>query len=270
MREAQFVLRINPYAVGLPAKLASSECSAIFATAHEALQTVDLGNLPKIDGESLRFQMEIGNRTEAEHREACGRRLSAMCISDLARGIRASMEAAAAYIEFRDIDATTLARSSQQEIMEAATAKLAELTAAAQALSYPPLLQKVEAGLTSGLKWAPELASFQKLRNCLEHRGGIVGGRDLDENGVLCLHLPFLDVGVINDDGELDPIPFNVRLEKETSIGARVSVRHQTFNLGETVSFPPSRIREIAFSVWLFAEDLVAKLAINTNLDTAS
>jgi len=259
----QLVLRINPNAVGLPAKVAASECATIFTVAHAALQTADLGNLPRIEGEYLNLGMDIVNRTEAESLQACDRRLAAMCISDLARAIRASMEAAAAYIEFRKVDMASLARPTDQEVMDAANAKLSELTAEAQALNYPPLLERVQAGLSSGLTWAPELVSFQKLRNCLEHRGGVVGLRDLDENAVLSLRLPFLEVGIINDQGKLDPIPFGIPLKKETSIGTTVSVRHETFALGQAIAFPPSRIREIAFSVWLFAEDLVAKLGID-------
>lgn len=168
-------MTVDPYAVGLPAKLAAAETSAIFSVAHNALETADLENLPKIEGETLRLHMEIANRSAADHRDACNRRLAAMCISDLARGIRATMEAAAAHIDFRDLDMTTLARSTEQEVMNAANAKLSELTATAQSLNYPPLLEKVQAGLTSPLKWAPELASFQSYETALNTVAALSG-----------------------------------------------------------------------------------------------
>lgn len=260
----QIPLRINPNAVGLPAKLAASECYTIFAVAVDAFRTADLDNPPEIDGETVSHQMHIGNRSQADQRKACDRRLTAMCISDLARGIRASMEAASAYIEFRKLDMKTLMRPTELDVMKAANSKLSELTSDAQALSYPPLLEKVQAGLNSPLAWAPELASFQKVRNCLEHRGGIVGDRDLDADGVLRLRLPVLEFGVVGDSGDWGPLPLNKRLEKATKIGMRVTVREQTFYRGQVLKIPPSGFREIAFAVWLFSEDLLAKL-VKTN-----
>jgi hypothetical protein len=256
------VITINPEAVGLAAKLAASECSAIFSVAHTALSVADLDNLPGIAGEAIPIRMSIANRPTLEHRDACNRRLVAMCISDLARAIRTSMEGAAAYIDFLALGIRVREGATEEEIMETANRRLLELTAEAQALSYPPLLEKVQAGLSSKLTWAPELASFQKLRNCLEHRGGIVGERDIDDTGSLNVRLPYLEIGIIGDDGELTPIPFHVPLERDSHFGVRLSVRVESFAVGQAIAFSPSRVREIAFSVWTFADDLVSKLAV--------
>lgn len=256
-------LNFDPSAVGLPAKLAASETSTVFSISNNALQEADLENLPKIEDEELHIHMSIENRTDAQHREACNRRLTTMCISDLAKGIRASMEKAAAHIDMSRTDMATLARPTEDEVMQAASAKFIELTADVQKLIYPKLVAKVQSGLVSELSWAPELASLQKLRNCLEHRGGRVGARDLDANGELILQLPHVEVGLIREDGELDPLPFGKRLDKDREVGTRVRVRQQSFSEGEYIEFPPHRVREFAFSVWLFADDLVAKLVAN-------
>lgn len=261
------VLNADPSAVGLPAKLAASETSAVFSVSCKALQEADLANLPPIEGEEQHIHMSIKNRTDAEQREACHRRLTTMCISDLAKGIRASMEKAAAHIDFSRTNMETLARPTEKEVLVAANAKLLEFTAEAQKLRYPALLAKVQAGLTSELDWVPELISFQRLRNCLEHRGGKVGERDLDDNGVLSLQLPYMEVGLTRDDGELDPLPVGKRLERDRVVGTRVRVRQQSFSAGEAIVFPPHRVREIAFSVWLFADDLVSKLIANSDED---
>jgi hypothetical protein len=254
------VLTIYTQAVGLPARMAASECSAIYSVAIDAIGRADLDNLPEVEGETLQIHMEIKGRSDEQRLEALNRRLAAMCVSDLARGIRSSLEAAAAYIDFRQLEMVTLARGTEAEVWVAAKEKLSEFRVAAQALNHPQLVEKVQAGLASPLAWAPELASFQKVRNCLEHRGGIVGARDVDGSGLLRLNLPSLEIGLTREDGELDPLPFGERLEKERVVATRVRVQEHTFALGQPVGFPPSKIREVAFAVWIFADDLVEKL----------
>ena len=241
-KNVTITVTLDTNAVGHPARFAAKECTDIFAVAHAALQTVKQSEIPRVAGETIHHQMKIEGRTEDQQLEAYNRRLSAMCISDLSRGIRATMEAAASHIDFLAIDPNDLAGETIEDIQSAANVRLAKFLAAAQALSYPPLLEKVQAGLRAPLTWAPELVSFQKVRNCLEHRGGIVGERDLDDDGVLTLQLPYLHLELVDPDGNVGPIEFGVVIAKASKVQIRVATRTQTFGIGDAVAGTPPKL----------------------------
>ena len=68
---------------------------------------------------------------------------------------------------------------------------LASVRKPASKLSFPDLLATVNAGLSSPLDFEREFLSMQKVRNCLEHRAGVVRKQDLDEDGAaLTFKLP--------------------------------------------------------------------------------
>lgn len=130
----------------------------------------------------------------------------------------------------------------------------------AQAMRHPQLVDKVVKGLWAPLSWTPELSSFQKLRNCLEHRGGIVGLLDVDVTNTMTLRLPYLKVDIVGVSGAVRPFEIGMALREPSQFMVEVAVKTVTFQLGETIEIEPKRLGEMAFACWLFAADIVDKL----------
>jgi hypothetical protein len=262
-------IRLDARGVGVPAQMAAKEVYGIFALAHPLIQSADLSIIPPLPDESVHHQMDLLGRTPQEELASINRRMAAMCVSDLARGVRQSLEDAATHIDI----ATQLSPGAiRSEVMDGTEdAMVAAIWAAvaarqdvfrqrAQAMRHPQLLEKVTKGLRAPLSWAPELTSFQKLRNCLEHRGGIVGMQDIDEAGAMVLRLPYLKVEIVGQSGSVRPFEIGMALQERSSMEVGVDVRTQTFQLGQIVEVEPKQIGEMAFACWLFAVDLVDKL----------
>lgn len=92
-------LRLDARGIGVPAQVAAKEVYGIFALTHPVLQTADLSNMPPLAGETVHHQMDMLGRTPQEELASINRRLTSMCISDLARGVRQSLEDAATHID---------------------------------------------------------------------------------------------------------------------------------------------------------------------------
>ena len=262
-------IRLDARGVGVPAQMAAKEVYGIFALAHPVIQKADLSNIAPLGDESVHHQMDLLGRTPQEELASINRRMAAMCISDLARGVRQSLEDAATHIDIATQLSPNAIRSEINDdtedamvaaIWAAVAARQNVFRQRAQAMRHPQLLEKVTKGLWAPLSWAPELTSFQKLRNCLEHRGGIVGMQDIDETGAMVLRLPYLKVDVVGQSGAVRPFEIGMALQERSSMEVGVDVRTRTFQLGETVEVEPKQIGEMAFACWVFAVDVVDKL----------
>lgn len=262
-------ITLDARGVGVPAQMAAKEVYGIFALAYPAIQTADLSNIPSLPDESMHHQMEVLGRTAREDLASINRRLIAMCIADLARGVRQSLEGAATHIDLinelspdaiRDEIGDDIEDAMVAAIQSAVGQQQEALRQRAQAMRHPQLVAKVAKGLRAPLSWTPELSSFQKLRNCLEHRGGIVGTQDVDETNTMILRLPYLKVDVIDASGAVRPFEIGMAVRETSTVKVEVAVRKTTFYLGQTVEVEPKRIGEIAFACWVFATDIVDKL----------
>jgi hypothetical protein len=262
-------IKIDARGVGNPAQLAAREVHDIFAIAYPAVGDADLGNVAPLADQTVHMQMEVLGRSPDDERASVMRRLMAMCISDLSRGIRQTLEHASAHAElvrarpemFRSDDDFGSEDERADAIVAAVERFKTEALSKAQSMRYPQLLAKVQKDLSAPLHWAPELTSFQKVRNCLEHRSGIVGSQDVDEAGTLVLSLPYLEAGIIERDGLRRPMRLGMPLKNASAMHFQVAVRQHTFKLGEPIVVEPKQIAEIAFAVWLFASDIVDKLS---------
>src|SRR4029079_2662052 len=71
----------------------------------------------------------------------------------------------------------------------------------ANRMPFTELLKVCNARLTKPLGRDDELISLQKVRNCLEHRHGVVGKQDGGPDGVLRLTFPRLVIVLKKPDG---------------------------------------------------------------------
>jgi len=78
-------------------------------------------------------------------------------------------------------------------------------------------MAEISAGLTTPLAFSAEFLSIQKVRNCLEHRGGVVGVQDADIDGILRLSFPRFKI-------------FYDRKGEEIELSARPEIIESTFD----------------------------------------
>lgn len=92
-----------------------------------------------------------------------------------------------------------------------------------------------------------------------QHRGGVVGDGDVDDDGKLKLVLPTLATFAKEETGDVEVHP-GYHAKKDTEIVMRRISRERTYGLGERVSFTVPEFSEIAHSCWLLSQDLLDKL----------
>ena len=179
---------------------------------------------------------------------------------DLARGIRESLEEAALYLALI---------SSPRKIATSATLEeaLDTIRKPFSRLHFPKLLERVNSRLTAPLEFEREFLSIQKVRNCLEHRAGIVRKQDLDEDGTaLTLIFPRMKIFYMRGDEEIE-IARDERVDArdgqpEVQILGRLVTRSKTYQLRERVTFTVGEFSEIAMACAFFARELADKLPV--------
>ena len=106
--------------------------------------------------------------------------------------------------------------------------------------------------LSHPLHFEKEFLSFQKVRNCLEHRAGIVTPVDADASGNLVLSLPRLIISYVKVGKEIE-VRQGERIEGEEGKGAQISLRMGTgsreFKLSERMRFVRTSSRRSAWAV---------------------
>lgn len=121
------------------------------------------------------------------------------------------------------------------------------------------------------------ISSIIAVRNCLVHRRGIVGDRDVDLTGQLTLQWMRLSLQATSDDGATREIAIRQRVEA----GERLALHHgpaeRSFHLGERISLDAQTFSDIAWTVPLLAhaashalEGVARNLGIELSEPTAS
>jgi hypothetical protein len=132
-------------------------------------------------------------------------------------------------------------------------------------LSFPKLLDRVNAGLTSPLEFVQEFLSIQTVRNSLEHRNGIVGKQDLDDGGsTLTLTFPRWKFFYMRGEEEIEIAPGEPvdaqNGQPLVDILGRLTTRSKSYALGERITFTPEEFTEIAMACGRFGFELAHKL----------
>ncbi len=252
----QILLTLHPHGVAAPTLRAVEQSTEIVSFYMQSLEKADLSKAPEF--ERARFQVKFSSAANSEERKV---HYTSWILSkgfqDLARGIRTTLEEAYFYI--------SLANSSDQlrwrkTTWDAVQQKIQQYHEEAEAMSFPELMGAVSRGLTSPLHFEKEFLSLQKVRNCLEHRDGIVGEKDVDKGTkLLKLSLPYLRMyGKRN--GQITEVGKGSVLEAGSSIVLKNEIQEREFRLGERVTFNPEEFHDIGYGCLVFAQDLKSKL----------
>ena len=243
-------IRFDVGAITAPILRASRDSVEVIALALKSIASADLSIRPDIEaasGEPI-VGFDNGPRDPVERRQAYTNWLLAKGFQDLARGIHDTLKEAFLYVELFPRNGTSFPVS----IFETARRTAATL-------SFPGLLKEIERRLSMTLHFSDQLNSIQQVRNCLEHRSGIVGDIDLDNTDYLRLTLPRWQLIGIAEGKEFDLVPGYVTVA-ETRVALKRENRERIYKRRESISILPEEFGEIAHSCWLLAQDIVAHL----------
>jgi uncharacterized protein YutE (UPF0331/DUF86 family) len=118
--------------------------------------------------------------------------------------------------------------------------------------------------LSSRYGLAPNLSehflSLNRARNCLVHRRGVVGARDVDGTGSLSVTFRAVRPVVIAPSGErVVSFPFTIE-EEGSSLGVRVVDEIRSFPLGSQVQFSPEDLHSCLLTILLFSQAVSAEV----------
>ena len=214
----------------------------------------------------MAYEMGTGASNAEERRTLYANWILSQAFSEVARGIRDSLEEAYFFLRLAKIHDGPMKAGAFNALMRDARKE-------AQRAKFPDLIAAVTQGLTEPLTFAAEFQSLQKVRNCLEHRGGVVGTQDADANGVLTLSLPRIKVFYMRGPEEVELEPGAILDpgdgSKEVQLYSQRVTRTRAYRVGERITFTADEFQEIAFACTLFLTDLVSKLPKATLGDIA-
>jgi hypothetical protein len=178
---------LNPREVVAPVLLAIRDSSQVVSFALEALERADLREppMPPI-AEAPHLSLRCAdNITSEDRRNAYRNWLLARGFQDLAKGVRLSLERANIYI--------CVVRLGPQTTLGLFQQRVRAVSQDMRRMKFPVLIGQVSSCLKEPLAFESEFVSLQKIRNCMEHRGGRVSHDDVDPmTSELVLTLPRL------------------------------------------------------------------------------
>ena len=251
------LLRLNGQGVTRPVYRAVRDTLEVLGFALGAIEEADLSKVPPLPGGLIGFSIGSTETVDlVERKETYTNWLLSKAFQDLARAVNEALQAAYFYVEM-------LALSSEgPTTWGALQQRMREIREAGNKKHFPELLQHVGSRLQTPLNFAAEYASLQKVRNCLEHRAGVVSERDLDADGKLRLVFPTFVIALQRPDGTEAIV--NQRSEAYVEGGQLVIFRvgriEREYSLGERVVLAVSDYQSIAKGCIAFCKDLEAKL----------
>jgi hypothetical protein len=248
----QLRITLNASGVTGPALRAIQQSVETMSFYLAAIESGDLSAPPHFD--NSRFHLRFSGEMSPEQRKAMYTNwLLSKGFQELARGVREMLEEAFFY---NSMIQTAEGLKTWGEFQ----GQMQEVRKRAGRASFPDLMRWVNSGLTSPLHFEREFLSLQKVRNCLEHRNGVVSEIDThEETKTLRLALPRLKMFVMQGGAEIE-LQIGHHVEADTRIGIRNVTDEWEFKLGERVTFNSEEFHDIGFGCWAFTSDLGSKL----------
>jgi hypothetical protein len=252
----QIVLELNPAAVLMPAQNAVVLSSEIVDFFENAIHKTDLSKKPANDATQYKFKSP---EISAEERRAMYENwIYLKAFQDLMRGVRASLEEAYVFLELISKPHRAASNTTLEDL-------LAPLRRKATDLNFPALLDQVNSKLKPPLDFVEAYNSLQRARNCMEHRGGIVGDVDAPGGGVMILSFPRVKLFYMRGNEEIE-------LEAGHKVDAqdgkdhvqsymKLELREKRFSRYQRLHITSKDFNEVAFACNYFASQLAERVA---------
>ena len=103
------------------------------------------------------------------------------------------------------------------------------------------------------------ILSINIARNCLVHRNGFVGERDLNSKEHLLVTWKRISLILMDESGEKE-IQIPHKVEKESTLAIKNTSSSKKFSLGEKISFNTQEFSDICWCLYLFGLDIAQKI----------
>lgn len=249
-------LHFNLGGISAPALKAAQLASDTVMIGLSALDAHDFSEAPQIEGSTIQLKFRPKDGTDDEWRDECKSFLVRKGFQELAKGLKESLDEAYSVIHWSRIvtDKTTPA-----DLMK----RMQEIAQKANKANVPTILGWINDELGEPIQHTDMVRNVQKVRSCLEHRDGIVGAKDVnnDANDALDLTVPTLKVVAVGEESgeEIEVVPGMI-LEEASRVAPKFLDEHLQFPLGSRIEINPERFNHIALSNWVFASDLVKRI----------
>jgi hypothetical protein len=251
-------ITLNPDAVGAPAQNSAVLAGQIVAICLPAFEQHAASEVDHVSALGVQYPFAGPMMHPQLRRRVFDAWLLSRAFTEVIRGVRASLEEAALYVELAEWAPRVLKVGAVEAHVEAIRKRHGPE-------SFPVLLAFVNSKLTTPLSFAAEFSSLQRIRNCLEHRAGIVGAMDVDSTGGMGLEFPQLKIFYLQADGTEVEVKAGTRVDpgddrEEVEVLGRMESFQKTYHLGERITLTAEEFHQITVSCQYFASDLISKL----------
>jgi hypothetical protein len=256
---AQMRLTLNPDGVIAAAQSAAIVTAQVVATCLKAFRQDDL--LTDEAAGAVGYRFTLTNLDDEQRREVFSNWILTRGFTELLRGIRAALEEAHLYLSVSEWPRTQLTTEAKMQ------GELAAIRKRANTWNFHELFGEVNRRLTAPVDFEDMATSLQRARNCLEHRAGLIGPKDVDPGTeALTLRFPGPRLFLVKEGEEFD-LPLGERapgldIEGPANVMFQLVQREIAFRLGELIALAPNDFFEIALACSIFAQNLGSKLPV--------
>jgi hypothetical protein len=204
-----------------------------------------------------RYRFKGRELNAAQRRAVHENWILAKAFQELLRAVRDALERAHIFVSLLGKTHRVSSSATLEEFLAPFQKKAADL-------KFPALLAAVNETLVPKLDFAESYESLQKVRNCLEHRGGIVSKVETDGQEIFEFSIPRVKVFYLRLGSEVEVVagttidPGDDR--PQVQIFTKLEVRKRSVSLGERITFTLSEFNEIAFACHFLGEQLATRL----------
>jgi hypothetical protein len=201
--------------------------------------------------------------------DACINYIYSKILLELARAVRESMDNAYVYLQFYSSNRTFKTVSQAHQMHQTHRTR-------AQKMDAKKLANKIQKLCGKPFDYLAELESLKRVRNCLEHRNGIIGDEDINEDGIMELAYPgiqfFAKSKKTNEEVLLrtndDQVSFAIydektnsfKLQEDAKIWVKYSKFSKNFVRGNAVSFSCNEMIDVCHGCIFLAGDIEDKM----------
>jgi hypothetical protein len=251
----QFQLSLDPSILAITIDFAVVSSCEVVNFHFNALAGANLDQSAHTPEARYRFK---GPELNAAQRRAMHENwILAKAFQELLRAVRDALEKAHVFV-------TLLGKTHRVRSSATLAEFLAPFQEKAADLRFPALLAAVNERLDPKLDFAESYGSLQRVRNCLEHRGGIVSEFDTDGQEKFEFSVPRVKLFYTRQGSEVELVagekvePGDDRAEVQ--ILMRLDVRKRSVPLGQRISFTLAEFNEIAFACHFLGTQLATRL----------
>lgn len=249
-------IKLDPAGVVRPIQNAVRDTLEVLSISIAAVRSSDLSvPVPRLESwMAMEFKGET--RTPEEKMLLYQNWILSKGLQEYARSVRQSLEEAYLYTQTIKAFENGALPESNGDVRKF----LDKIRRSASSKKFPDLMSIVNKELLFSLKFEEEFLSIQKIRNCLEHRDGVVGDKDVAPGGgALLLTFPRLGLFVEENGNQVEIGP-GYHVEKDQMIAVRLMVDRREYEVGSKITLSVNEVAAVGWGCWAFSLNLFSAL----------